>query len=164
VPAFTVRVSFNIDRTAAILAGKSTFGKEHAYVDPASLTETQRAALAGCEFKQEAFVLAGYQTTIASAHDVNVPALLDEIAEHWRKVDARERETRRYHYSDAVDAAVKWLEEPGDRHVGETRFQYNSPPRITVTEFHHSYLQSLKNYQAEFQDPRAEEFLASMSS
>jgi hypothetical protein len=35
VPTPVVRVSYNIDRTAAILAGKSTFGKEHAYVDPA---------------------------------------------------------------------------------------------------------------------------------
>lgn len=159
IPKPTVRVSFIVDRTAAILAGNAAFGEQHAYIDPAALTDTQRAALVRCDFKRDAFALVGYKTKIASAKDVDLPALLDEVAEHWRAVDEQDLATRRHSYFESIRAAVRWLEEPDEKHVAQTRYQRNSPVRFTVTEIYPAYLSAIDEHQAEFQDPRGAEFL-----
>jgi hypothetical protein len=159
IPKPTVCVSFNVDRAAAILAGNAAFGEQHAYIAPAELTEAQRAALSRCDFKRDAFVLVGYKTKIASAKDVDVPALLDEVAEHWRGVDERDLATRRHIYAESLRAAAKWLEEPDDRHVTLSYAYRGSGGRVTVTEIYPAYLSALDEHQAEFQDPRGAEFL-----
>jgi hypothetical protein len=150
----TVRVRFTIDRTAAILAGNSTFGQEHAYVDPAALTETQRKTLVSLDWKSDAYVLAGHKTVIASRETVNVPALLDEIAEHQREQEAKAKQERRASYDRDIEALRNWLAKPDERLILKNTWS----PDHTVTGWVPDYRFAEKH--AEFQTPETAELLA----
>jgi hypothetical protein len=153
MPTPTVRVRFDIDRTAAILAGNSTFGSEHAYVDPAALTETQRKTLVGLNWKSDAYVLAGHKTVIASRETVNVPALLDEIAEHQREQEEKARQERRASYDRDIRYLREWLAKPDEKLILKDSWS----PNHTVAGWvpHYRFAES----HAEFQDAETAELL-----
>jgi hypothetical protein len=153
MPTPTVRVRFTIDRTAAILAGNSTFGQEHAYVDPATLTETQRKTLVSLDWKSDAYVLAGHKTVIASRETVNVPALLDEIAEHQREQEAKAKRERRASYDRDIKALRDWLAKPDEKLILKNTWS----PDHTVAGWVPDYRFAEKH--AEFQDAETAELL-----
>jgi hypothetical protein len=153
MPTPTVRVRFTIDRTAAILAGNSTFGQEHAYVDPAQLTETQRKTLVNLDWKSEAYVLAGHKTVIASRETVNVPALLDEIAEHQREQEVKAKQERRTSYDRDIEALRNWLAKPDAKLILKNTWS----PDHTVTGWVPDWRFAEKH--AEFQDPETVELV-----